>query len=180
MFWRRNSDVRSVRCHDEVFMKSTSIRGWNALLTASFVVAATLSAVIFEQPFRTLAVVVSLTCFSIGIIAFLLGYWAAVQRSRRDVIGVAALFFLLGDVADKQTKRQMNTCFALQSAVALATALARPETDGKPGSTLAFGILVPMLGLGLNGLWGSRHGHFDARADVASTEVSKWQDEDHE
>lgn len=169
-----------MRCHDDVVMKPTSIPGWNSLLTALFVVAATLSAVVFEQPFRTLAVVVSLTCFGVGVVTFLLGYWAAVQRSRRDVIGVAALFFLLGDVADERTKRHMNACFALQSVVALATALARPDTDGKPGSTLAFGILVPMLGLGLNGLWGSRHGHFDTRADVASTEASEWQDEDHE
>jgi len=169
-----------VRCHDEVVVKLISIPGWNSLLTTLFVVTATLSAVVFEQPFRTLAVVVSLMCFSIGVVTFLLGYWSAVQRSRRDVIGVAALFFLLGDVADKRTKRQMDTCFALQCVVALATALARPETDGKPGSTLAFGILVPMLGLGLNGLWGSKHGHFDARADVASSEASEWQDEDHE
>jgi hypothetical protein len=39
----------------------------------------------------------------------------------------------------------------------LAGAIARPFT------TLAFGILTPMLGLGLNGLWGSRHGRFGPR-----------------
>jgi len=161
-------------------MITSPVPAWNIRLTAIFVVTAIASAAVFEQPFRTIAVVVALMCFSVGVITFLLGYWAAVQRSRRDVIGVAALFFLLGEVADARTKRQMNLCLAVQCVVALVTALVRPETDGKPGSTLAFGILVPMLGLGLNGLWGSRHGHFEVRADVASPEASEWQDEGHE
>jgi len=38
------------------------------------------------------------------------------------------------------------------------------STDGKTGSVLAFGVLVPMLGLGLNGFWASRHGAFDERS----------------
>lgn len=179
-FWLRDSGKRSVRCHDDKRMMTISIPAWNIRFTALFALTAITSAVVFEQPSRTIAVVVALVCFSVGVVAFLLGYWAAVQRSRRDVIGVAALFFLLGDVADSRTKRLMNSCLAVQCVVALATALARPETDGKPGSTLAFGILVPMLGLGLNGLWGSRHGHFEARADVATPEAPEWQDEDHE
>ena len=35
----------------------------------------------------------------------------------------------------------------------------------RPFTPLAFGILVPMLGLGLIALWGARHGTFPARAD---------------
>ena len=31
------------------------------------------------------------------------------------------------------------------------------------GSTLAFGVLVPILGLGLNGLWAATYGSFGAR-----------------
>jgi hypothetical protein len=31
------------------------------------------------------------------------------------------------------------------------------------GSTLAFGVLVPLLGLGLNGLWASKYGTFGKR-----------------
>jgi hypothetical protein len=45
----------------------------------------------------------------------------------------------------------------------LATALSRPSTDGRAGSTLAFGVLVPMLGIGLNGLASARHGTFPPR-----------------
>jgi hypothetical protein len=44
-----------------------------------------------------------------------------------------------------------------QTAIALGTAAARPFTS------VAFGILVPMFGLGLAGLWGARHGRFEAR-----------------
>jgi hypothetical protein len=57
----------------------------------------------------------------------------------------------------------MNGCLAVQTVVGLGTALARPSTDGKAGSVLAFGVLVPMLGLGLNGLWVSRYGTFGPR-----------------
>jgi len=50
-----------------------------------------------------------------------------------------------------------------QIVTALATALARSNTDGQAGSTLAFGVLVPMLGIGLNGLASARHGVFGPR-----------------
>ena len=44
--------------------------------------------------------------------------------------------------------------------------IARPNTaDGSPGSSLALGFLVPMFGLGMNGLWAAYHGTFPARAD---------------
>jgi hypothetical protein len=46
---------------------------------------------------------------------------------------------------------------AAQVVVAVATAAARPFT------TLAFGVLVPVFGVGLNGLWAARHGRFPPR-----------------
>jgi hypothetical protein len=47
------------------------------------------------------------------------------------------------------------------------TALARSESDdGSPGTSLAVGILVPMFGLGLNGLWCAFHGVFPRRLDL--------------
>jgi hypothetical protein len=33
---------------------------------------------------------------------------------------------------------------------------------------VAFGILVPIFGLGLAGLWGARHGVFEARSVPSS------------
>lgn len=155
---------------------STSARGpghaivvANIVATALFCVSATLAAVVFSVPMRAQGVAVSLTLFAVGVATFLWGYWSAVQRSRRDVIGVAALFFLLGSVAPPRVRRKMSGCLAAQVVVSLVTALSRPETDGRPGSSLAFGILVPMLGLGLNGLWGAEHGSFEPRDGGART-----------
>ena len=41
----------------------------------------------------------------------------------------------------------------------------RSSTDGRAGSVLAFGVLVPMLGIGLNGWWASRDGAFPPRTE---------------
>lgn len=136
----------------------------NQVGTAAFVVTALAAAVTFSGPLKVLGVVVALVLFAIGIWTFLWGYWSAVQRSRVDEIAVTQLYFLAGDVVDRTTKRWMMWLLAVQCVVGLATALARPSTDGSPGSTLAFGILVPMFGLGLNGLLSAHHGTFDPRA----------------
>lgn len=153
----------------------------NIVLTVVFVVSALVSAVMFDQPWKAVAVAVALTCFAVGVVAFLWGYFAAVQRSRTDEIAVAALYFLVDGVAPSATARLMNALLGVQVAVALATAIARGSTDGEPGSTLAFGILVPMLGLGLNGLWGARHGSFRPRGEGVPTEgTANGQDESHD
>ena len=89
--------------------------------------------------------------------------FSAVQRSRVDEISVASLYFLSGQVADKQVQKIMNGCLITQLVIGLAGAIARSSTDGKAGSTLAFGVLVPLLGLGLNGLWASQFGTFTPR-----------------
>lgn len=153
----------------------------NVALTTVFVVTATVSAVVFAQPWKAVAVVVALSCFAVGVVSFLWGYFAAVQRSRRDDIAVSALYFLVDSVAPARISRIMNAVLAVQVTAALATAIARGSTDGEPGSTLAFGILVPMLGLGLNGLWGALHGTFRPRAaGVPDDGSSNGQDERHD
>ena len=166
-------------------MKGTAIIRLNAIVTALFVVTAGLAVAYFEQPWKTIAVVVCLASFSIGVVAFLWGYWSAVQRSREDNISVAALYFLIDKCAPKSVARQMNGLLGVQFIAGLVTAVLRSSTDGKRGSTLAFGILVPMLGLGLNGLWAAFHGHFEPRSGAKSSGVSpqaspSGQDEDHD
>ena len=94
---------------------------------------------------------------------FLVGYFAAVQRSREEEISVTQLFFLAGEVAPKNVRLAMWYCFAAQCAVGLGVALARPSTDGKTGSVMAFAVMVPMLGIGLNGLWAGKFGTFEPR-----------------
>jgi len=143
----------------------------NLVLTSVFVAMSVVAAITFTSPWKTIGVVVSLGCFSVGIVSFLWGYWTAVQRSRVDNISVAALYFLVDKCAPQSVARLMNGALAVQVVVAVATAISRTTTDGKAGSTLAFGILAPMMGLGLNGLWGATYGTFAPRKFEDSGEV---------
>jgi len=141
------------------------------VLTSIFVAMSIVAAVAFASPWKTIGVVVSLGCFSVGIVSFLWGYWTAVQRSRTDNISVAALYFLVDNCAPQSVARLMNGALGVQVVVAVATAISRTTTDGRTGSTLAFGVLAPMMGLGLNGLWGATHGTFSPRQFGESDEV---------
>lgn len=106
-----------------------------------------------------LALLVAVALFVAGTIVFFMAYGRAVSRSRTERIGVLALFFLEGGVAPKEVRRLLLGSLAVEVAVAVATAAARPNTS------LAFGILVPVYGLALAGLWGARHGAFPPRPD---------------
>jgi hypothetical protein len=135
----------------------------NVVLTGLFVVVTAIAAAVFSPELRVAVAVFDLALFAIGVATFILGYFSAVQRSRYDEISVAGLFLLLDKVADRSTTLKMNTALAVQTIVGLTGAIVRGSTDGKPGSTLAFGVLVPLLGLGLNGMWASKHGVFAPR-----------------
>ena len=157
-------------------MKSNVVRA-NIVGTALFAMSAIYAAIIFTPTARLVGVVVSLALFAIGVATFIWGYFTAVQRSRHDEIAVATLFLLTAGVAESRVRVAMNGCLAAQTLVALGTALSRSSTDGQAGSTLAFGVLAPLFGLGLNGLWASRNGKFSARKNGASstsaTEIGK-------
>ena len=135
----------------------------NLVLTVLFLIATIVAAVVFTPATRAVGVAVDLVLFGVGVAAFIWGYFSAVQRSRVDEISVASLYFLSGQVASKQVQKIMNGCLIAQLLIGLAGAIARSSTDGKAGSTLAFGVLVPLLGLGLNGLWASQFGTFTPR-----------------
>lgn len=142
--------------------------------TVVFVTSATWAVVVFEGVAKVQGVVTSLALFAGGIATFLWGYWTAVQRSRTTEMSVAELYFLLGPAVPRQVKWWMNGALIVQTLVAVITAVLRPSTpaaDGgsTAGSTLAFGVLVPVLGLGLNGLWAASHGAFGPRRRADST-----------
>ncbi|MFZ8900709.1 MAG: hypothetical protein ACO2Y7_03355 [Ilumatobacteraceae bacterium] len=153
------------------FLPGRSIVRANIAGTAMFTLSSGFAAIVFDGWVKVQGVVVALGLFTAGVIAFLWGYWAAVQRSRRDELAVAEIYFLLGPAIPQRVKRMMNSCLVVQTLVALATALSRPSTPAEAGatggstagSTLAFGVLVPVLGLGLNGLWAALHGRFPPR-----------------
>ena len=133
--------------------------------TAVFGASAAYAAIVFDTPAQWVGAVTALTLFALGVAAFLWSYWNAVQRSRQDQIAVSQLYFLLGAPTTSRVRRTMLGALLVQVAIAAGTTLAHPDgPDGDPGSSLAVGFLVPMFGLGLNGLWAAYHGVFPPRA----------------
>jgi hypothetical protein len=120
--------------------------------SAVFVVAAAL-AVAIDGPPRSVFVALSLVMFALGSLAYLLGYAQAVARSRDVEIGMAG-FVVLAGVAPPQVRRLLLGSTAVEVVAALTAAAVRPFTS------LAFGILAPVFGLGLQSLWSARHGRF--------------------
>jgi hypothetical protein len=132
--------------------------------TLLFGVTASLAAVLFTTAWQWIAAVTALALFAVGVFAFLWSYYNAVQRSRTDEISVSALYFLLGPPTPARVRRTMLLTLLLQLVIALVTTLARSQSsDGRPGTSLALGFLVPMLGFGLNGLWAAYHADFPSR-----------------
>ncbi len=153
--------------------------------TGLFVVTAVLAAVFFTTPLQWIGAITALTLFGIGVFCFLWSYLHAVQRSRTDEISVASLYFLAGSSTPPSVKRPMLALLAIQVITATATTFARLDgPDGKPGSSLAVGFLVPMFGFGLNGLWAAFHGSFPERqrkelGESANAGATIGQNDDH-
>ena len=145
-------------------MKGAAILRFDAIGTAVFVLTAVLAAAFFTTTMQWVGAVTALALFAVGVFCFLWSYFHAVQRSRTDEISVVGLYFLGGDPTPRPVKRVLLTLLAVQVVTATATTFARLDgPDGKPGSSLAVGFLVPMFGFGLNGLWATFHGTFPER-----------------
>jgi len=135
--------------------------------TAAF--AASVVAALVTDAWTAGSIIVALVLFAIGVFGFIWAYFSAVERSRTDEIGVANLFLLTGPTAPRAVKRTMSILLGVQVVVAFVGAIAGfsglADDELNP---LAFGILVPMFGMGLNGLWASRHGSFGPRIVTTS------------
>jgi hypothetical protein len=130
-----------------------------------FVTAACVAVVLKgERVGQWVIAMVSLALFAIGVVTSLAAYVRAIDRSRVHEIGVANLFLLSGTTAPRAVKRAMLSALAAQVVVAIGGAsygfVGLRDDDLNP---LAFGILVPMFGIGLNGLWASRYGSYGPR-----------------
>jgi hypothetical protein len=94
---------------------------------------------------------------ALGLFVISLGVWcwafavALVRTTRGDDVVVASMFLMQGP-APKRVRVHLFGALGVCIAVTAATAVAEP-----------FGVLVPMLPLGLIGLWGARHGVFPPR-----------------
>jgi len=152
----------------------------NLILTGAFAVTAAYAAAVFSTTSQWVGAITAMLLFTVGVFAFLWSYWNAVQRSRSDEISVTQLYLLMGSAIPAPVRRTMNVILVAQFAIAISTTLARPDgPDGNPGSSLAVGFLVPMLGFGLNGLWAAFHGNFSTRTDLPHTTPEIRQNADH-
>ncbi len=149
-------------------MESRTVRA-DLAGTALFVVALGVAV-----PFRThrsaqvLIAVVSLVLFAIGIATSLWAYTSALERSRAEEVGVANLYLLTGATAPPSVKRAMSIALGLQVVAALAGAsVGVAGLRGNQVNALAFGVLVPMFGIGMNGLWAARYGSYGPRVAPA-------------
>ena len=101
--------------------------------------------------------VLDLVLFAVGFLAFCWSLLRAADRSREEELSVAGLWFLAGGSAPRAVQRDLLVPLGIQAVVGVATAAVRPFTP------LAFGILVPLYGLGLAGVWGAAFGTFGPR-----------------
>jgi len=142
------------------------IRG-NIVGTALFVATAMFAAAVFTTAAQWVGAATAMTLFAVGVFAFLWGFWNAIQRSRAEEVSVTQLFLLFGAGTPSKVRTTMLALLAVQVVTAFATALWRIDgPDGTPGSSLAVGLLVPMFGLGMNGLWAAYHADFGPRLDA--------------
>jgi hypothetical protein len=102
------------------------------------------------------AVAVALLLFLVSLGVWIYAFAIAVGRSAAgDDVVVASLFLMQGP-APRRIRWHLFGSFAVCLAIVAGTAVGDP-----------FGVLVPMLPLGLVGLWGARYGVFPARKDTA-------------
>lgn len=150
-------------------MQSRTVRA-NLGLTALFVVTLAIAVPTRDQRFgQVLIAVVSLVLFAIGIGASIWAYAAALDRSRVEEVGVANLYLLTGDTAPRPVKRAMTAALAVQVVAAMTGAwIGVVGLTGNQINALAFGVLVPMLGIGMNGAWAARYGSYGPRVNIPS------------
>ena len=124
--------------------------------TAVFTLAA-VPALIDPQDAVAVFFAVSVALFLAGCALFMVDLVLAAARSRDDAMGIGGRFFLAGS-APRPVQRHLLGSLAVQVVVAVLAAALDPFTP------LAFGTLVPTVGLAFCGLWAVRHGLFPARA----------------
>jgi len=123
--------------------------------TALFGLAAAAAAASGNRPLEIVSAALDVVLFLAGCVVFLVAYARAVNRSRQEEIAVAGVYLMMGGSAPARVRNHLLASLGAQTAIAVVTAAVRWP--------LAFGILVPTLGLGLAGLWAATHGTFPPR-----------------
>jgi hypothetical protein len=126
---------------------------WSSWAANAVFAVTAVPAAVGADAIENVAIGVALTLFAISIPVWLYAFGLAVVRTGRgDDVAVASLFFLQGS-APRRVQAHLLGSVGACVVIAAATAAAAP-----------FGVLVPMLPLGLTGLWGARHGTYPPRA----------------
>jgi hypothetical protein len=155
-------------------MHSRLVRA-NLALTGVFLVALAIAIPTRTHRFgQVLIAVVSLVLFAIGVATSLWAYTSALERSRSEEVGVANLYLLTGETAPKPVKRAMSVALGVQVVAALVGAsVGVAGLQGNEINALAFGVLVPMLGIGMNGAWAARYGSYGPRVITPSSSSTR-------
>ena len=130
------------------------VEGW---VTLGFGVLVALTHVSADS----LDVLFALVCaalFLAGIVAFLIGFWNAVQRSRTDDVGLGGLLAINASNVPRPIRNRLWLINLGQVVIAVVAGSLRPFTGQ------AFALLVPMFGIGIAALWGARHALFHPRS----------------
>lgn len=130
-------------------------------MTASFVGTAVLAVTavagaVAPRALGVPALVVALVLSVGGTGAFMWAFAVAIGRSRTEDVTLFGVYGLSGSTP-APVKARLFGSLAAEAAVAVATAGVRLYT------TLSFGILAVMWGLGMVGLWGAVHGAYPPR-----------------
>jgi hypothetical protein len=119
----------------------------------------------------------SMVLFAVGVATTLWAYTRALDRSRVEEVGVANLYLLTGTTAPRPIARTMSACLGTQVVAAIAGAwIGVVGLDKGQLNALAFGVLVPMFGVGMNGVWAARHGSYGPRVGRAVSPTDRKMD----
>lgn len=113
-------------------------------------------AVIDPDTFIAAYFAVSMALFLAGCVLFAADIVLMASRSRDDLMGIGGIFLLVGS-APRKMQVHLLSALGIQIVVAVVGAAIHPFTP------LAFGTLVPILGLSMCGLWSVLHGYFPAQ-----------------
>lgn len=115
---------------------------------------------------QVVVIAVSVGLFAVGVFTSLWAYAKALDLSRVRNVGVANLFLLTGTTAPTTVKRAMTAALLVQVVAAIVGAsIGMSGLEQSELNPLAFGVLVPMFGIGMNGAWAARYGSYGRRPD---------------
>lgn len=141
---------RTTVVHPRPIQVAMAVTGAHVLITAFAVVAGNWA--------QTVLVVFSLGAFLLGAVVYAVAFVIAASRSRDEELWFGGAFFLTESVAAQPARRALYSCLALQCVTGIAGAVIAPFT------AMAFGILVPLFGLGSLAWYGARWGEFSPKA----------------